>query len=214
MPGGGGYGASGYGVGGYGAGGSLPGVMSSLGYYLGLFTSQYQTSPKLLAFALALIKPFTDAGVLLNQLNPAFSLDQAVGRQLDALGTVIGIGRVVGFQPTGGISPVLDDATYRILLKAKVAQNQWDGQAGSLWGIWQSLFPGGTIYITDNQNMTATIILTGSFTSIIQDLITNGYIVPRPETVQYTYTFATLPLFGFDGTNPTFVAGFDVGHWA
>jgi len=56
-------------------------------------------------------------------------------------------------------------------------------------------------------------LLSGSFTSIIQDLVTNGYIVPRPEGVEYTYAFPKLPAFGFD-LNNAYVAGFDVGKWA
>jgi hypothetical protein len=110
------------------------------------------------------------------------------------------------------VSPVLDDATFRIYIRAKIAQNQWDGTMLSLYPIWQTLFPGGQIIIFDNQNMTADVTLTGSFTSIIQDLITNGYIIPRPEGVLYTYLFGTLPFFGFDSDNQ-FIAGFDVGHW-
>ena len=45
-------------------------------------------------------------------------------------------------------------------------------------------------------------------------MITNHLIVPEAETVEFTYEFATLPAFGFDDLNPTFIAGFDVGYWA
>lgn len=209
-----GYGGGGYGVGGYGAGGALPGVTPSLGYYLNLITSEYQNSPQFLAMLQVYLRPFVDAAVCLSTMVDYFDIDEATGVQLDALGIILGASRTVQFQPSNNVSPILDDATYRILLKAKIAQNQWNGQAGSLFATWQNLFPGGTIYVIDNQNMTATIILAGLFTSIIKDLIVNGFIVPRPETVLYTYTFATLPLFGFDGSNPALIAGFDVGHWA
>jgi hypothetical protein len=59
--------------------------------------------------------------------------------------------------------------------------------------------------------MTATVIVSGSFTSIILDLITNGYIVPRPEGVLYNYVISTLPIFGAD-LNNAYVAGADLGH--
>lgn len=147
---------------------------------------------------------------------PVISFNQvptiALGPQLDILGTIVGVSRTVPFQPSNSVSPVLDDDTYRTLIKAKVAFNQWNGQAGSLYPIWQTLFPGGNIAIQDNQNMTATIFLTGAFTSITQDLIINGLIIPRPETVQYNYVFGTLPAFGF-GAIPGYIAGFGVGHW-
>jgi hypothetical protein len=182
-------------------------------YYLSLITSEYQNSPKFLAWLKSTLQFLCDIRSCVDNLYLDFDLDQAVGPQLDILGQIIGASRMVTFQPSGSISPVLDDITYRILLKAKVAQNEWDGQSGSLYGIWQSLFPGGRIVIIDNQNMTANIILAGAFTSIIQDLIINGLIVPRPEAVQYNYLFPTLPIFGFDQDN-AFVAGFDKGHLA
>jgi hypothetical protein len=109
-------------------------------------------------------------------------------------------------------SAILEDGDYRILLKAKIMQNQWDGRANSLYASWQQLFPGGQLSIQDNQNMTATVIATGAFSDVTKSLIENGYIVPRPQGVLYTYVFPTLPAFGFDGDH-TFIAGFDEGHW-
>lgn len=198
-----------YGSGKYGA---APIESLELGYYLGLLTSEYRNSPKLNAFLTVLLKKFQDVSQLFMAMDMAWDLDNAAGPQLDQLGTQIGASRTVGFQPSGGVSPILDDPTYRIYLEAVVAANHWDGTIDSLYSVWQNLFPGGSIIIEDNQNMTANIVLTGSFSSIIQDLITNGYIVPRPEGVLYTYSFGTLPAFGFDRSD-SFVAGFDVGHW-
>jgi Protein of unknown function (DUF2612) len=205
------YGTQGYGQGGYG---NEPVENLPIGYYLQLLTSQYTLpqSPKLNALLKVLLQKFDDVSQVLVKMDTALDLDVAVGAQLDMLGSTVGATRTVGFQPNGGVSPVLDDATYRIYIKAKIAQNQWDGTLPSLYPIWANLFPDGSIIIIDNQNMTADITLKGSFTSIIQDLIVNGYIVPRPEGVLYTYLFGTLPFFGF-GSSPGFIAGFGAGHW-
>jgi hypothetical protein len=203
------YGTQGYGSGGYG---NLPIENLPLGYYLGLVTSEYANSVKMNALLKVLLRKFDDVSQVLVRMDTAIDLDVAVGAQLDMLGAVAGAGRTVGFQPRAGVSPVLDDTTYRLYIKAKIAQNQWDGTITSLYPIWQTLFPGGSIIILDNQNMTADLTLTGSFTSITQDLITNGYIVPRPEGVLYTYLFGVLPFFGF-GSSPGFIAGFGEGHW-
>lgn len=180
-------------------------------YYLSLITSEYQGSANFLNWLGVVLGVISDIQQLFCGMVSNFDLDTAVGAQLDIIGQLIGANRVVGFQPTGGVSPTLDDVSYKIYLKAKIAQNQWSGQLDSLYGIWTSLFPGGFIDVIDNQNMTCTILLSGAFTSIMQDLITNGYIIPRPEAVQYNFSFATLPIFGFDQNN-TFVAGFDLGH--
>jgi hypothetical protein len=148
----------------------------------------------------------------LQQFGPAFDIDAAVGPQLDVLGAIVGQGRTVAFQPSGGVSPTLDDPTYRLLLKSRIAQNHWSGKIDSLIAIWKALFPGGTLIVNDTQNMSVGLLVAGAFTSIIQDLISNGYILPRPQGVQYTYSFATLPILGFDRSD-SYVAGEDTGHY-
>jgi hypothetical protein len=203
------YGTQGYGSGGYG---NEPLETLPIGYYLGLVTSQYANSKKFNKLLYVLLKKFDDVSQVLVNMDTALDLDSAVGAQLDMLGATVGAFRTVDFQPSNGVSPILDDATFRIYIKAKIATNQWDGTIVSLYPIWKQLFPNGTIVIIDNQNMTADLTLTGSFTSIIQDLITHGYIVPRPEGVLYTYLFGVLPFFGF-GSSPGYIAGFDTGHW-
>jgi Protein of unknown function (DUF2612) len=215
MPAGYGYGRGGYGVGGYGVGaatGSGPVQYQPPSYYLNLLTSQYQTSPKLLAYLGGLLQGVDDVKQLFLQFLNAIDIDQAAGVLLDLRGQLLGQSRTVGFQPSNGVSPVLDDATYRILLKARIAQNHWNGQVGSLQAIWKNLFPGGQISLIDQQNMTCVVIVGGAFTSIIEDLILNGYIVPRPQAVKYQFTISGTPIFGFDQNNQ-YVAGFDVGHW-
>lgn len=193
--------------------GGLPTQALPTAYYFNILTSEYRPVPIYNAWLATALNIATDISNCLQFMTSSFDLDFAVGSQLDILGEIIGVGRVVPFQPRAGVSPVLDDLTYRILLKATIANNQWDGKQGSLYPIWGQLFPGGKIVIIDNQNMTAIIVMTGAFTSITQDLITNGLIVPRPQAVQYDYVFGSLPLFGFDLDN-SFVAGFDVGKWA
>ena len=188
--------------------GSLPN-----GYYSNLLTSEYKNTVEFQQWLQVVLNIAQDVSNCLQFITSAFDLDYAVGVQLDVLGVIVGVGRIVPFQPTGGVSPILDDATYRLLIKATIANNQWDGKIGSLYPIWRTLFPSGTIVIEDNQNMTATITITGTFSSIIQDLISNDMIVPRPQAVAYTYNFGSLPFFGFDRSD-AFIAGWDTGKWA
>ena len=205
------YGQSGYGYGRYGIADTGPIYKEPLGYYLNLITSQYLTSPKFMAWLAAALQPIDDLTNCVAFLTSYFDLSYAVGVQLDVIGQLVGQPRTVGFQPSNGVSPILDDTTYRLLLQARIAQNAWVGTIESLYPLWNTLFPSGRLVINDNQNMTATIILSGSFTSIILDLITNGYIVPRPEGVLYNYVISTLPVFGAD-LNNAYVAGADLGH--
>lgn len=193
--------------------GTQPIQFLPVGYYDSKLTSEYSRATKFHKWLLYCLRISDDISNCLASVPVAFDLDFAIGVQLDILGQLIGASRSVPFQPSGGVSPILDDKTYRILLKATIANNTWDGTIGSLYPIWNDLFPGGRIAIIDNQNMTATIIMTGTFTSIIQDLITNGLIVPRPQAVAYTYEFGNIPFFGFD-LNNAFIAGFNIGNWS
>ena len=207
------YGQSGYGSGKYGVAETGPIYSLSIYYYLNLLTSEYRLAANLNSWLFDLLSPLDDTTNMISQMTEAFDLGFATGEQLDILGQIVGVSRTVGFQPSYGVSPILDDVTYSLLIQATIANNQWDGTESELYPIWASLFPGGTIIINDNQNMTCTIVLTGSFTSIVQDLIVNGYIVPRPEGVEYTYLFGDMPIFGTDENN-SFIAGVDLGHMA
>lgn len=206
------WGSAGFGDGPYG-GGTFYVQELPIGYYLDLLTSEYRGSTNLINWLTAPLTLLDDLTSMEPNIPPAFDITLAVGPQLDILGLLIGQSRTVAFQPSAGVSPTLDDTTYRLLLQTRIAQNQWDGTIDGMQSTWQTLFPGGRINFIDNQDMTVTFILTGVFTSIVQDLIVNGYIVPRPETVLYTYTFGTLPFFGFDQDN-AFIGGFDHGHWS
>lgn len=192
--------------------GQLPVQSLNNSYYSNILTSQYRPTQQFNQWLSVVLNIATDISNLLQFITSAFDLDFAVGVQLDTLGVIVGVSRIVPFQPTGLVSPVLDDTTYRLLIRATIANNMWDGKIGSLYPIWSNLFPGGQISIINNQNMTADVIMTGSFSSIIQDLITNGMIVPRPQAVQYNYEFGDLPFFGFGPAN-AFIAGFGVGKW-
>ena len=218
------YGTGGYGTGGYG---NSPIETLPTGYYTGLLTSQYSESYKLKRLLFTLLKKFDDVSQVLVRMDTALDLDSAVGIQLDMLGAIAGASRTLGFQPSFGVSPVLDDASYRIYIKAKIAQNQWDGTLTSLYAIWAYLFPTVRIVVADNQNMTATLFIGGLPSTILIDMIAgyavsgalsgtvhDGLIVPRPEGVEYTFNLVTLPVFGFGLVDTPYVAAWGVGKWS
>jgi hypothetical protein len=198
----------------------LVGASRDMSYYIALITHQYQNSSKFLAWLAACLQPLQDAAHCLDHMWYDFDLDNAVGIQLDTLGLISGVSRTVGFQPSNSVSPILDDPTYRILLKSKILLNQWNGQIQTIEAAWGNIFPGGHIYIQDNGDMSITITTSGGITSIQNDLITNDYIIPKPEGVFIIGSavppgppiFGTKPYFGFDQSND-YIAGFDISHW-
>lgn len=189
-------------------------MSKSLGYYQSLITSEYQSSVKWMQFLTAFLNKLVDVNTCADGLVENFDLDQAVGVQLDLLGEIIGISRTLPFQPSGGISPILTDTIYRLLLKATVGRNQWDGQQDSLQSLWTTLFPNSIIAIHDNHAMNMDVFFYfPDITAIFTDIIRHGYVVPKPEAVRAKYYIVPpKPLFGFGYDDP-YVSGFGKGNW-
>jgi len=152
-------------------------------------------------------------------VNPIGFFEACVGDQLDMLGEIIGQERRVYFEANPDLSPPtlaqwveLEDNDYRNLLKNKMMINTWDGKASTLQESWAQLYPGGIISIQDNQDMTVDITISGTFSDTVINLILNGYIIPRPQGVEYNIYYADLPIFGFDREDD-YIDGFDIGYW-
>ena len=216
--------------------------MTDVSKYTGLITSQHASAPRFMAMVAAICQPFVDLQNLLESIPARYDLDHAVGAQLDAVGAWAGISRQIStplqqvyfsldtpglgfdqgswkgpFDPDNGLIS-LDDETYRLLIRAKIGANGWDGTLGSSAAILNSIFGGGGshVFIQDNGDMTITIGVAGTTPSAVSKaLLTGGYIPLKPATVQANYTFASAsgtPLFGFDVENQ-YIAGFDTGSF-
>lgn len=142
--------------------------MVDVSQYTGLITSEHADKPKFTAMVSAVAQCFVDQQNALGNFIPSFDLDEAMGAQLDTLGAWVGIGRRVRtpltgvyfsfdiagvgfdqgvwqgpFDPSTGIT-VLDDDTYRLLIRAKIGANHWDGTLASSAAILNLIFQGGT----------------------------------------------------------------------
>ena len=155
--------------------------------YLDNITSQHRDKPKLIAWLSSSLNIIDHAYIMTKNMDNDFDLDNAIGKQLDILGQIIGRKRTLTFQPLNGHNPVLDDETYKLVLKAKVAMNMWDGKIESAYEIWNNIFNDIGLQLQDNQDMSLTAYITGYVNQIRQDLIQHGYIVPKPEGVRINY---------------------------
>lgn len=185
--------------------------MAAISEYTGLITSEHKGKPKFESMVSLL------AGALVGTQNTAlstpdqFDLDTAMGAQLDVLGKWIGLSRQVSvplsgvyfayntagvgwnqgvwqgpFDPGTGLID-LDDGTYRILLRAKIGANSWDGTLQQFQTIMAKVFEGtGTIaYGRDYQDMSMDVVLTGTPPSpILLGLLQGGYFPLKPATVR------------------------------
>ena len=150
--------------------------MALIDNYLKLITSQHMNQPKYREMLESLLRYSDDIFSLVVTLDDEFDVELATGIQEDILGCLVGINRNLNFQPEKDLSSVLDNAAYRTLLLAKIAQNMWTGGILDLRELWYSLFGSGII-IQDNQNMTIDVIIVGEFiTQIIKNAIKENII--------------------------------------
>jgi hypothetical protein len=214
--------------------------------YTDLITNYHRGKPLFVNHIDLSTRPLSDVNTSLNELITTFDIDNAVGVQLDTLGEWIGRTRIVSqpiagvyfswdtdglgydqgiwqgpYDPDAGYTSLSDD-TYRIILKAKIAINSWDGTNDSLPGILDTALVGSglTMQIVDNQDMTISIWVFPDTTIADVSLellaaIRQGYLTVKAAGV-YTGEIITPStgnqFFGFDIENQ-FIAGFDEGAW-
>lgn len=219
--------------------------------YTDLITNYHAGKPLFFQHVDLSTRPLTDVSTSLNSLITAFDIDTAVGVQLDILGEWIGRKRNVSvpisgiyfsfdtdglgfdqgvwqgpYDPDNGYT-ALSDETYRVILKAKIAINNWDGTNDTLPPILDAALAGSGLrmQIVDNQDMTISIWVFPEvdISQVSLELIAaikQGYLtvkaagvwggsieLPAVETPSEGNRF-----FGFDMEND-YIAGFDDGSW-
>jgi len=150
--------------------------------YLDLITSEHRGKPKFTAWLTSTLTKIDDGETATNSIPNAFSVTNAIGKQLDVVGQSIGQQRDIGV-PLTSSSSILDDNHYRLVLQARIARNQWDGTIGKIYDIWNSVFPTSTLQIIDNQDMTMQANVTGLTDNLDTELVTAGLIIPKPMGV-------------------------------
>lgn len=139
-------------------------MAASLSDYTALITSEHRGLSRFMATVGTLVQPIVDQMNVLQSMPGKFDLDNAVGVQLDDVGLWVGVSRkirtpltgiyfsfdVAGlgfdkgiwkgpFDPDTGLT-VLDDDTYRLVIRAKIGANHWDGTLASSAAILNSIF--------------------------------------------------------------------------
>ena len=180
--------------------------------YLDLITSEHRNKPKFAAMMTTLLRYTDPAMEIAFGMPDYFSVDTAVGNQLDILGAYLGRSRTMPFDATNGASSVLSDTLYRILLKATIAKMSWSGGIEDLQADWERLLPDITISIRDNQDMTMDLSLVGVRDIQLKEMIQLGYIVPKPQGVKLNLQISANPLFAYDMDTMVF-AGYEKGEW-
>lgn len=218
--------------------GPTPGLVSE---YTDLITSEHNTRPNFMLTVATVLQPFADIMELLNGIPALFDLDNAVGEQEDFVGQWIGLSRSLHtpisgvyfslddanlgldlgilqgpFDPTNGII-ILPDDQYRLLLRAQIAINQWDGTIPGAYAAFAQVFAGtgNSVLIFDEGGMHMALGLVGPNPNpITLALFAGGYFNLRPSGVQidafYTPGAVGAPFFGLDADTTT-IGGLDHG---
>lgn len=209
--------------------------------FLNLIPAANRDKPKFIATVDINIAVPVRVQQLLESMIPLFDVDLAVGQQLDVIGQWAGISRIVNvpipgvyfewdgaaengwdfgtWQPDGNPTEVtiLPDDTYRLLVKAKIAANRWDGTTDQAYAIWEQVFTTLTILIQDKQDMTYKLGFYGApLDSLTLQLVIQGYIPLKPEGVRLAGVFTpvtpTSPMFSWD-SDTDILQGWDEGSW-
>ena len=170
--------------------------MALIDAYLDLITSQHRVREKFMQTVTVLLAPSDDIFALAIELDDEFDIDYATGVQEDILGEFVGAQRTLPYQPDKGLSPVLDNAAYRNLLRAQIAKNLWKGGIYDIKELWNTLFGKGII-IQDNQDMSIDVLAIGIIDQITKEMVRQGLIVPKPQGVRVNYYFSDRAVFGY-----------------
>jgi len=180
--------------------------------YTGLIPSENQGQPNFTATIALICQAFVDNQNVINSLPALFDVNTAVGVQLDAVGLWVGVSRYVAIPsgvfftwgvlglawsqavwhepgtPTDSVA-VLGDSDYRVLIKARIIANSWNGTIAGAYPALNELFngsatPNTVITLVDNLNMTMTITISGQSPGpILTAIIENGELGLKPVGV-------------------------------
>ncbi|MCX5516244.1 DUF2612 domain-containing protein [Kaistia algarum] len=220
--------------------------MASAEDYVGLITSYWRGKPRFTATIQISADASVEQQAMIRSLVEAFDLDVSIGAQEDVDGEWIGRTRYINtpiagawfawdtaglgweqgvwkgpYDSTTGITR-LDDETYRLLLRAKIAANSWDGTVDGAATALAYIFNGigTTVFIEDPQDMTMTVGLAGTIPSaLVLCILIGGYIPLKPAGVRVNYYLTSVsgePIFGFDVpfADGIPIAGWDEAAWA
>lgn len=165
-------------------------------YYADLLIIQYRGKPKAYETIKALVRP-----ILMDQLpldvQAAFSVEGAIGVQLDVVGKYAGIARRV---PTFAGFVNLSDDDYRQLIKMKIMQNNSGSSLADIQNLISIFFP-DALRVFDFANMHMGYYFDSAFGSqqLAEAFVRLG-LLPKPMGVQLgalIYATNLDNLFGF-----------------
>lgn len=128
--------------------------------YLDLVPYRNSLKEKYMAFVRLILTHTLGLAAATESTLYAFDLSNAVGVNLDTIGELVGMPRLLPYKPTIG-SRLLSDSEYRMMIRLKIARNVWDGRNETVQPIYNEVFPQFLVEYTDNYDMTVTLVIRG-----------------------------------------------------
>lgn len=105
--------------------------------YASLVSYNNYQKEKYMAYVRAILTPNCETSSMVETIgDTAFILDNAAGDQLDVIGELVGVDRLLTFVPLIGDREMSDDE-YKVAILLKIARNTWDGTTLSAIKIYQ-----------------------------------------------------------------------------
>ena len=148
--------------------------------YTDLIPSKNYVKENYMRYVEMVLRLSVNLGTMLDDMDFAFEIDNAAGDQLDTIGELVGLKRLLSFVPTEK-TRLMDDDEYRAMLKIKIGRNVWDGtNQGAIELYKKVLLDKAQIYITDNQDMSVYLHIEGTIAHRLAEIIssTDGLVVP------------------------------------
>ena len=163
--------------------------------YVGLLTALYSEQPQAVAEIAGKAAGWEAIKDVIEAVPDAYDVDNAVGAQLSTVGDLIGLPR--------GRPEFVDDEEYRFYIKVKIAKNTGAGYLmrpearNSIQDVIELAF-GGEAYVTDNYDMTMTLIVDPAFDVARLSVLAALDLLPKPQGVRYrSFTAAGANPFGY-----------------
>ena len=166
-------------------------------YYADLLILQYKEKAKAYATVEKTVQP-----MIMDQLpvavQNAYSIETAIGVQLDVLGKYVGVSRS-GYGLSG--QPILlGDDDYRQLMKLVLIKNNSGSSLATIQSLLATNFP-DQIRVSDNAQMQLNYLIIETLgTSDLLELLATGGYLPAPMAVQVSIVVVPAfddPFFGF-----------------
>ena len=157
--------------------------------YLRGIGSQHQTQPRFMAHLSRILEKIDAVHGIAKDMPEKFYVMTAEGDQLDAIAVSVGTDR--RSLPSGVFGGSdLDDDSFRKIILAKIAQNQWDGTFETFRDLWAATLGSWLdAEFTDNQDMTVSVDISGSLSPMMSSLVLGGYIIPKHMGVELFITY-------------------------